>query len=99
VIALEPHADGTLLPVRAHPGARRDEIRGEHDGALRVSVTQAPDKGKANKAIVELLARGLELRKGQFELVAGATSPQKKFLVRGIGPEELSNRIAKAIGI
>ena len=97
MIALEPHADGTVLPVRAHPGARRDEIRGEHDGALRVSVTQAPDKGKANKAIVELLARGLELRKGQFELVSGATSPQKKFLVRDIRPEELSARIARAM--
>jgi uncharacterized protein len=98
MIALEPHAGGTVLPVRAHPGARRDEIRGEHDGALRVSVTQAPDKGKANKAIVELLARGLDLRKSQIELLAGATSPQKRFLIRDVRLDELSARIARAFG-
>jgi uncharacterized protein len=97
MIDLEPHAEGTLLSVRAHPGARRDEIRGEHDGALRVSVTQAPEKGKANKAIVALLAKELVLRKSQVELVSGATSPQKRFLIRGIRPAELATRIAHAL--
>ena len=62
MIRFEAHAQGTILPVRAHPGARRNEIRGEHDGALRVSVTAAPEKGKANKAIIELLAEALGLR-------------------------------------
>ncbi len=36
--------------------ARRNEFLGEQDGALRVSVTQSPERGKANKAIVELFA-------------------------------------------
>ena len=71
---LEPHADGTILPVRAHPGARRNEIRGVQDGMLKVSVTQAPEKGKANKAVIELLAKKLGLKKSQIELIAGETS-------------------------
>ncbi len=54
---LEPHPDGTILPVRAQPGARRNEIRGVQDGMLKVCVTQSPEKGKANKAVIELLAR------------------------------------------
>ncbi len=97
MIALERHAEGTILPVRAHPGARRDEICGEHAGALRVAVTQAPEKGKANKAIAGLLAESLGLRKSQIEILSGETSPQKRFLIRGAGPEELAARVAKAL--
>jgi uncharacterized protein len=97
MIALEQHAGGTILPVRAHPGARRNEIRPGQDGVLRVSVTQAPEKGKANKAVIVLLARLLSLRKSQLELLSGETSPQKRFLVRGITPAELAQRIDQAI--
>ncbi len=95
MISLEPHSEGTILPVRAHPGARRNEIRGEHEGALKVCVTQAAEKGKANKALVALLAQELGVRKSQLELVSGETSPQKRFLVRGITPQDLSQRISR----
>ncbi len=61
MIALEPHAEGVILPVRAQPGARRNEVRGEQDGLLKVCVTQSPEKGKANKALVELLSKSLSL--------------------------------------
>ena len=57
MISLESHADGTILPVRAQPGARRNEIRGVQDGTLKVCVTQSPEKGKANKAVIELLGK------------------------------------------
>jgi uncharacterized protein (TIGR00251 family) len=89
MIAVEPHAEGVILPVRAQPGARRNEIRGEQAGMLKICVTQVAEKGKANKAVVELLAKTLGLRKSQIELVAGGTSAQKRFLVRGISLEEL----------
>jgi hypothetical protein len=95
MLALEPHPDGTVLPVRAQPGARHNEIRGEQDGALKVCVTQSPEKGKANKAIVEVLSKALSLRKSQIELIAGETSHKKRFLVRGLTPEELHGRITQ----
>jgi uncharacterized protein (TIGR00251 family) len=98
VIEILAHPNGSLLPVRAQAGARRSEIRGEQDGALKVTVTQAPEKGKANKAIVETLAKGLGFRKSQIELVAGATSSRKKFLVRNVTREELQRRIADRDG-
>jgi uncharacterized protein (TIGR00251 family) len=93
MLALEPHRDGTILPVRAHPGARRNEIRGLQDGALKVSVTQAPEKGKANKAVIELLSKQLGLRKSQIELLAGETSSQKRFLLRDVTADDLRRRI------
>lgn len=93
MIALEEHAEGTILPVRAHAGARRNCIERERAGSLQISVTQAPEKGKANKAIIALLADALSLRKSQFELLSGETSAQKRFLVRDILLVELSRRI------
>ncbi|MBN2217638.1 MAG: DUF167 domain-containing protein [Pirellulales bacterium] len=98
MISLEPHAEGAILPVQAHAGARRDELRQPIDGMLRVGVAQAPEKGKANKAIIALLAKQLSLRKSQFELLSGATSRQKRFLVRDVAPAELATRIEQALG-
>lgn len=97
MINLEAHPEGTVLAVRAHAGARRNAVRGEQAGALAVSVTQAPEKGKANKAIVAVLAEALGLRKSQIELISGETSPQKRFLVRQITMPELRRRIAQAV--
>jgi uncharacterized protein (TIGR00251 family) len=93
MIALEPHAEGTILPVRAQPGSRKNEFRGEQDGMLKVCVTQSPEKGKANKAIIELLAKKLSLRKSAIELLTGETSHHKRFLVRGATPQELARKI------
>lgn len=97
MIELAPHADGVLLPVRAQPGARRNGLRGEHDGALKVSVTQVAEKGKANDAIMETLANTLALRRSQIELVSGELSKEKRFLIRHMNAEELNRRIAKAL--
>ncbi|MGA2060664.1 MAG: DUF167 domain-containing protein [Thermoguttaceae bacterium] len=95
MIDLQPHPQGTILPVRAQPGAKRNEIRGEQDGMLKVCVTQSPEKGKANKAVIELMAKSLGLRKSQIELISGETSHQKRFLIRGITPEELAQKLVE----
>ena len=98
MIALEPHADGTVLPVRAQAGARRNGVRGEHDCQLRVCVTQSPEKGKANRAIIDVLSGALGLRKSQIELISGVTSQQKRFLMRGVSIEDSAARLAKVLG-
>ncbi len=90
---LESHPDGTILAIRAQPGARRNELRGIQDGALKVCVTQSPEKGKANKAIVELLSKMLRLKKSQIVLIAGETAHSKRFLVREVDRAILTARI------
>lgn len=96
-LAITAHADGSILPVSAQPGARKDAVLGERAGALRVSVTAPPDKGKANAAIQELLAGALGCRLAQVSLISGATSRQKRFLVAGVDPETLRRRLAALI--
>ena len=51
---------------------------------LRVSVTQAPEKGKANKAVARILAKALGVGVKDVELVAGPTSPRKEFRITGL---------------
>lgn len=98
MIALETHRDGVILPVRAHAGATRSGIAGQHVGALKVNVTAAPEKGRANEAIVDVLAKALGLRRAQIELIAGPTSSQKRFLLRGAALKAIQARLAALVG-
>ena len=59
------------------PGARRDEIVGAHGGALKLSVSAAPEKGKANGAVCALIAHTLGLSASSVEVVSGHTSRDK----------------------
>src|SRR5262245_19338354 len=93
MIELNEHPEGVILPVRAQPGAGKNAVRGEQNGMLKVSVTQVAEKGKANKSLAEVLAKGLGLKRSQIELIAGETQPQKKFLIRGVTRAELAQRI------
>ncbi len=97
MVEVEQHEDGVILPVRAMPGAKKSEIRGQQDGSLKVAVTQVAEKGKANKALIAQLSKSLGLRKSQISLVAGVTSPNKRFLIHGIQSKQLQARIAEIL--
>ena len=97
MIELTSQPNGTILPVHAQPGARRNAILGERAGALRVAVTSPPEKGKANAAIGAVLAESLGCRPSQIALISGETSRQKRFLIVGLTAEELHGRIAAVL--
>jgi uncharacterized protein YggU (UPF0235/DUF167 family) len=98
VIQLRSHPEGVVLALRAVPGARQSALQGEHDGALKVSVTQQAEKGKANKAIIQLLSVELGLRRSQLQLLTGLTASRKEILVREIDVPTLQARIEQALG-
>jgi len=97
VIALSEHGEGCVLPVRAQPGARKCAILGEQAGALKVAVTAPPEDGRANKALIETLRDALDLKRSQVELLSGKASRDKRFLIRGLTPGELSARLARML--
>lgn len=97
MIELTEHAEGFVLPVRAQPGARKNGVLGEQDGALKVAVTAPPDQGRANKALLEALRELLDLKRSQLELLSGDKNRNKLFLVRGIKKEDLSQRIERLL--
>jgi uncharacterized protein len=94
VIAIVPHTEGAILSVVAQPGSKRNAVLGERAGAIRIAVTAPPDKGKANAAIQAVLAENLGCKTAQVSLISGAAARQKRFLIRGIDPEELRNRLS-----
>jgi uncharacterized protein len=98
MVSLADHPEGVLLPVRAQPGAGANGLRGEQNGALKVAVTQVAEKGKANQAVIEVLAKGLGLKRSQIELVSGPAQREKTLLIRGITRADLAARIAAAVG-
>jgi len=72
---------GLRLRLRVKAGGRRDALLGIHDGALKLSVRAAPEKGKANKAVIALLAEQLRIPASSIELISGAASPNKVVLL------------------
>jgi uncharacterized protein (TIGR00251 family) len=97
MITVTDHADGLILPVRAQPGARHVGVVGEQGGALKVAVTAPPQDGRANDALTDVLREALGLKRSQVQLVGGATSRDKRFLIRGVTRAELEARL-KAVG-
>ncbi|HEX6962879.1 MAG TPA: DUF167 domain-containing protein [Lacipirellula sp.] len=94
MVNLEEHPRGVMVPVRVKAGARRTGIAGEHNGALRVDVSAAPEKGKANKAVAEVLAELFGVAKSSVELASGPTSSQKRFLIHGVDMSAVQRMLA-----
>ena len=82
--------NGVLVTVRLRPGASANRIDGVEtmaDGQRRlaVRVTAVPQKGKANQAMIKLLAKTWRLPRGDLEVVSGAKDRNKVVLLRGDG--------------
>ncbi len=87
------------LEVRVSPGARRNAIVGfMSDGTLKVTVTAPPEDGRANAAVVALLAGALGVPAGAVSLVRGAGGRRKAVEVAGIGGDEARRRLTAASG-
>jgi len=71
--------EAALLHVRVQPRARANAVKGWHGAALRVSVTAAPEDGKANRAVIDLLAETFDVAPSSINLVRGAASRDKWF--------------------
>ncbi|MGB0900516.1 DUF167 domain-containing protein [Halocynthiibacter sp.] len=70
---------GSEIAVRVTPKASRNEVTLAEDGSLRVKVTTVPENGKANAAVVKLLAKTLGVAKSDLQLIRGAASREKLF--------------------
>ncbi|SMC76908.1 DUF167 domain-containing protein [Rhizobium sp. RU36D] len=91
------HRDHIRLAVRLTPSGGRNAIDGVETNAageihLKVRVSAVPEKGKANKALIELLAKTLGTPKSSIQIISGDTSRQKILRIAG-DPEDLSNRL------
>jgi uncharacterized protein YggU (UPF0235/DUF167 family) len=86
------------LAVRVHPGAAAEGLTGRlADGTLKLAVAAPPEGGRANRAVVELLARLLEVRQSQVAVVRGPGSRAKLIEIEGLERTEVERRIERAL--
>lgn len=91
--------DGSAgLALYVQPGAARPALVGWHDGALKVRVSAPAEGGRANAAVVRLVARALGVRRRDVELIGGAASRHKRVRLRNIDPNVLRQRLEQALG-
>jgi uncharacterized protein (TIGR00251 family) len=89
--------DGAFLRVRVRPRARRDAVVGADARAVRVDVRAAPERGKATAAAACVIAEWLGVPRAGVLVVGGATSREKRMLVRGKTPSDLRKRLSELV--
>jgi uncharacterized protein (TIGR00251 family) len=80
--------------VRVVPGAKHAGVVGRHGDAWKLRVTAAPERGKANTAVVRLLAERLGLSPRDVSVVSGTLTRDKVVEVRGVSADEAERRLA-----
>jgi uncharacterized protein (TIGR00251 family) len=76
------HPEGLLIDIRVQPRSAQNAVVGVHDGALKVRLNAPPVEGKANKALVQVMAKWLRCPKSALAIVSGQTARSKRLLVR-----------------
>lgn len=84
----------TRLQVRVTPGASRNEITGIINGVLRVKVAAPPDRGKANRELIDYLSGVLDIKKSSLQILRGHTSRNKVIAIDGLSLAEIMTRFA-----
>lgn len=84
------HPAGAALTVWVVPAARRTEIVGAYGAALKVRVAAPPEKGRANKVLRDFLSEALQ---AHVQLVSGAGSRRKRYVVPGMAVADLVSKV------
>jgi uncharacterized protein len=87
-------AERTTLRLRVSPGAARPGIVGRFGEGWKVRVTAPPEAGKANDAVLTLLADALDVSRHDVELTSGRSTRDKVVVVRGMTSEAADARLS-----
>lgn len=87
------NSEGILITVKVTPASQKPGLRGIYADMLKMSVKAAPEKGKANQEVRELLAEQLGIGKSRIKIVFGETSRQKQVMITQMSPSELRERL------
>ena len=95
MLAMREASGGVILPVRAQPKASRQELRGEHDGALKVAVTVPAEAGRANRALLAFLARVLAVPRSKLVIRRGEKDRRKEIWIPQLSSREVQERLRR----
>jgi len=89
-----PH---TSFRLRVVPGAARAGIVGRHGDAWKVRVTAPPEAGRANEAVLDLLAHTLGVPRRDLAVTAGLASRDKTVVLDGLDDDAVAERLSAAV--
>lgn len=89
-------ASTTRLRLTVAPGAARPGVVGRHGDGWKLRVAAAPERGRANEAVLALLADALAVPARNLDLVSGLASRNKIVELTGLEPDEIERRLAAA---
>jgi uncharacterized protein len=89
-------AASTRLRLRVSPGAGRTRIIGPHGDGWKVRVTAPPEGGRANEALLRLVAETVELPRSAVTLVSGHGAREKIVELAGVEAAQVARRFASA---
>jgi uncharacterized protein len=94
-IRIEQRENDCLLWIKVIPGASRSHIQGPLGDRLKMRVAAAPEAGKANAAVCELVANSIHRHPRTVEIETGHTNPEKVIRIRDMTVDQLRSLIEK----
>ena len=92
--AIQEVEGGVIFIAKIVPGSSgQTRICGLLDGMLKVKVSAAPERGKANQCLLKFLAKQLGVKKNAVSIISGQTSPVKHVQVSGISTDKLLEKL------
>ncbi|MGA2439712.1 MAG: DUF167 domain-containing protein [Tepidisphaeraceae bacterium] len=92
-IQLMAKSGGVALAVKVVPGSSRNRVAGEYAGGIKLNVTQPPEGGAANRAVIALLSELLEIPAACIRISHGQSSPRKEVIITGLPAEAIAARL------
>ncbi len=85
----------TVIRVKLLPKSSRNQVVGREGDHFKVKVTAPPVEGRANKALIELLAKKLGVSKSHIEIISGKSSRLKSIRIDGLSQEGIIRKVEK----
>ena len=95
MIKIREMEDGVVVSVKVQPNPSKDRVVGKYADQIKVAVTVAPEKGKANKAVIKLFAKWLGIKSSDIQIISGETSRDKELFIRNITEEDLNKLVSQ----
>jgi len=80
---------GIVVSVKIQPNSSKDRVIGEYADRIKIAVTVTPERGKANKAVIKVLAKWLGVKSSDIQIISGEKLRDKEVFVRNITKEKL----------
>lgn len=87
---------GIVIPIRVQPNSSQEKVIGEYSEQLKIAVNAPPERGKANKAIVKVLAKWIKIKDADIYLLHGEKSKDKEVFVKNITEKDIHKLMKKS---